>query len=96
MIDKEKYEELSTIVLKNVESQLSGDVPWDVRVKSLLDGLHGAAIKSQKLHEKENHQRNEGLMKSQRESKVTVKKRKYLKSRLPFHTENMESDSNKR
>ena len=35
-------------------------------------------------------------MKSQRESKVTVKKRKYLKSRLPFHTENMESDSNKR
>ena len=46
MIDKEKYEELSTIVLKNVESQLSGDVPWDVRVKSLLDGLHGAAIKS--------------------------------------------------
>ena len=39
MIDKEKYEEFSTIVLKNVESQLSGDVPWDVRVKSLLDGL---------------------------------------------------------
>ena len=54
--------------------------------------LHGAAIKSQKLHEKKTIKG----MKNTKRTKGNSKKIKYLKSRLLFHAENMEPDSNKR
>ena len=92
-IDKVKYRCLSKMILKNVEEQMN-DMPWEIRVKSLLDSLHQAALTSElPKSDKEKKQEKEEVKREKKEAQYKYRKKvnelKYLKSKLPFNCESI-------
>merc|ERR1712198_732548 len=86
-VDKVKYKCLSKMVLKNVEKQMK-DLPWEVKVKGLLDSLHQAALTSELPKEKEEKREEKAERKKEKNEaqfkyKKKVKELKYLKAKLP-------------